>query len=128
MKVLLSLTMVACFFGATIAEEKKEAKKIDAAKLVGKWEMVKGPDELPKGTTVEMTKDGKLIVVIDIDGKKLDISGTYKVEGDKFSHKIKGPDGGEHEDTDTITTLTDDKLVLVDKDKKESEWKKVKAK
>jgi uncharacterized protein (TIGR03066 family) len=103
-------------------------KKIEADKLVGKWELTKSTDEnAPKGATVEFTKDNKLTVTIDVGGKKLELMGSYKVDGDKITVKIKSPDGGkEEEDTDTIKELSDDKMVLIDKNKKETEFAKVK--
>lgn len=102
--------------------------KIDAGKIVGKWEVQKSGGDVPKGTVVEFTKDGKLTVTIVFNDKSLDISGTYKVDGKKLSVKIKGPDGKEEEDTDEIVSLSDDKLVIKGKDGKESEMTKVKAK
>ena len=103
-------------------------KKIDAGKLVGKWELTKSTDEnAPKGATVEFTKDNKLTVSIDVGGKKVELMGTYKVDGDKITVKIKSPDGGkEEEDTDTIKELSEDKMVLIDKNKKETEFTKSK--
>ena len=61
-----------------------------------------------------------------VSNKKLDITGTYKVEGDKVNYKVKGPDGTEQESSSTIKTLTDEKLVMESKEKTESEWKKKK--
>jgi uncharacterized protein (TIGR03066 family) len=114
------------FVGVASADDKKDAKKIEADKLVGKWELLKDAEPLPKGTVLELTKDGKLTLVIEIDGKKLDVTGTYKVEGDKFNYKIKTPDGTDQEGSSTIKTLTDEKLVTESKEKTESEWKKLK--
>jgi len=124
MKKFAALALV-LFVGTTFAEDKKESK-IEADKLVGKWELTKGPDEVPKGMVIELTKDGKLTATFEFDGKKVEMTGTYKLDGAKLSHKVKGPDGMEHEDDDTITTLTDEKMVMIDKDKKETEWKKKK--
>jgi uncharacterized protein (TIGR03066 family) len=102
-------------------------KKVDAGKLVGKWELTKSTDEnAPKGATVEFTKDSKVTVTLEFNGKKLELMGTYKVDGDKITVKMKSPDGKEEEDTDTIKELTDDKMVLIDKMKKETEFSKKK--
>ncbi|HKB01397.1 MAG TPA: TIGR03066 family protein [Gemmataceae bacterium] len=122
--ILAACAALVLVVGGTSAQD----KKVDAGKLVGKWELTKSSDEnAPKGATVEFTKDNKLTVTIDIGGKKLELMGTYKVDGDKITVKIKSPDGGkEEEDTDTIKELSDEKMVLIDKNKKETEFAKMK--
>jgi len=129
MKNFMAAFAVVVCLGAAIAQDKKEdakkdAPKVDAAKLVGTWEITKSPGDLPKGSMVTFEKDGKLKVSIDFNGKKLDIEGTYKVDGDKLNVTVKGPDGKEETDTDTIKSLDDKKLVIVDKDGKEAELEK----
>jgi uncharacterized protein (TIGR03066 family) len=133
MKGILAAAVAALVFvGAGYADdkkgEKKDEKKIDAAKLVGKWEMTKSSDEnAPKGAIVEFTKDGKLTITVDLNGKKLEIGGKYKVEGDQLTVTVTPPDGGkEDSDTDTIKSMTDEKVVLVDKKGKETELTKKK--
>lgn len=98
-------------------------KKVDPAKLLGKWELTKSESgNAPKGAIVEFKKDNKLTITVDLNGKPLELTGTYKVDGDKLTVTIKAPDGGKDDsDTDTIKSLTDDKLILIDKDKKETE-------
>jgi uncharacterized protein (TIGR03066 family) len=111
--------------GAAAADD----KKVDGGKLVGKWELTKSTDpNAPKGATVEFTKDNKVTVVIEFNGKKTELAGTYKVDGDKLTVKMKTPDGKEEEDTDTIKELSDDKMVLIDKEKKETEFAKANKK
>lgn len=92
------------------------AQADNAAKIVGKWEVVKGED-IPKGATVEFTKDGKVSIVANIDKKEVKFEGTYTVEKDKLVTKIT-VDGKTAEDTDTIKKLTDDTLEIEDKDNK----------
>ena len=102
-------------------------KKIDPAKFVGKWEVTKSEVPNLTGSTVEFTKDGKLTVMATIEGKKEEFIGTYTVDGDKLKVTLKPKDGGkENTDTDTIKSVTDDKIVLVDKEKKETELTKKK--
>ena len=60
-------------------------------------------------------KDGKIKVTVDFNGKKIEIDGTYKVDGDKLNVTIKGADGTETMDMDTIKSLDDKKLVIIDK-------------
>jgi uncharacterized protein (TIGR03066 family) len=122
--ILAAFAAAIVFVGVVSADD----KKIDATKLVGKWELTKSTDEnAPKGAIVEFTKDNKVSITIDFNGKSIELNGTYKVDGDKLTVKITPPGGGkEDEDTDTIKSLTDDMIVLVDKNKKETELKKKK--
>ncbi|HEY3788459.1 MAG TPA: hypothetical protein VGL71_06370, partial [Urbifossiella sp.] len=52
-----------------------------AKNIVGKWEISKSGSELPKGTTLEFTKEGKLTAVIKGEdpkkGDDLKLEGTY---------------------------------------------------
>jgi uncharacterized protein (TIGR03066 family) len=123
-RLLAAVAAVVVLVGASSAQD----KKIDPAKLVGKWELTKSDSEnAPKGAIVEFAKDNKLTITIDAGGKEFKVSGTYKVDGDKLTVTIKPPDGGkEDSETDTIKSLTDDKVVLIDKDKKETELTKKK--
>src|SRR4249920_2428367 len=103
--ILAALAVAAVFVGAAAADD----KKIDAAKLVGKWKLTKSTDEnAPKDALVEFTKDNKLIITATIEGKPFEMKGTYKVDGDKLTVALTPPDGGKaEEDTDTIKSLTD---------------------
>lgn len=96
----------------------------NAKKIIGKWEISKSED-LPAGTTVEFTKDGKVIATAKVEGKEVKLEGTYKVEKDKLTSKIT-VNGKTVEDTDDIVKLTDDTLELRDKDKKVTTLKKKK--
>jgi uncharacterized protein (TIGR03066 family) len=95
----------------------------NAKKIVAKWEVTKSGSDLPEGSTVEFTKDGKITAVIKGDETK--IEGTYKVEKEKLNVKLKIGDQS-IEETVTITKLTDDALELKDKDAKVDVFKKVK--
>lgn len=117
--ILAACAAAVLVVGAASADD----KKFDGAKLVGKWELTKSTDETaPKGATVEFTKDNKVTVTLDFGGKKLELMGTHKLEGDKLTVTMKTPDGKEETDTDTIKELTDDKMILIDKNKKETEF------
>ncbi len=122
MKGILAAVAAALVFVGTSSA----ADKVDAAKLVGKWELAKSSDEsAPKGATVEFTKDNKVTIEFKLNDKDVKLEGTYKVEGDKLTVKLS-LNGKENEDSDTIKELTDDKLLLVDKMNKENEFKKKK--
>lgn len=121
MRTLLGVAMVlAMACGVTAADD-----KIDAKKLIGKWE----PKAPKKGENMvmEFTKDGKLILAGEGGGKDVKIEGTYKLEGDKLSFKMKFGDTTV-EETVTITKLTDDELEGKDKDGKSEAFKRVKEK
>lgn len=123
-RVLAAVAFTVVFVAGASADD----KKIDPAKLVGKWELTKSESgNAPKGAIVEFMKDNKLAITVDVNGKSVTLNGTYKVDGDKLTVTIKPPDGGkEDSDTDTIKSLTDDKIVLIDKEKKETELTKKK--
>jgi uncharacterized protein (TIGR03066 family) len=121
MRTLLGAALVlAMACGATAADD-----KIDAKKLVGTWE----PKEAKKGEDMRMefTRDGKLILSASASGSQLKAEGTYKLDGNKLSFKMKL--GGETvEDTVTITKLTDDELEGKGSDGKLDAYKRVKGK
>jgi uncharacterized protein (TIGR03066 family) len=115
------LALIGIAVSLTHAQEKKD---VDKAKIVGKWKVIKA-EGVPPGTIVEFSKDGKLKISIEADGMKLELSGTYKVEGDKLQTALKVGDK-EEKDEDTIKTLTDDKLSIIDKDGKGAELERAK--
>lgn len=116
-----------CLVGFMQAQDKKEEKKIDAAKIVGKWDLAKSDDKGPDKATVEFTKDGKISLSFDLNGKQVDLTGKYSVKGDQLTVAISLPGEKEgKEQSDTIKTLTDDTLVIVNKAGKETEFKKKK--
>jgi uncharacterized protein (TIGR03066 family) len=84
-------------------------KQSNADLIVGTWEVVKG--DVPVGSTVEFTKDGKL--KMSIKGVPMTLEGTYKVDGDKLATSVKM---GEQEigKTDKIKTLNDTTLIIED--------------
>src|SRR6478672_10289801 len=101
--ILAAVAAALLFVGTTPA-----ADKVD-----GKWELTKSSDETaPKGAMVEFTKDNKVTITFDANGKEVKLEGTYKVDGEKLTVKLSLPGGKDNEDTDTIKMLTDEKLVL----------------
>jgi uncharacterized protein (TIGR03066 family) len=115
---LLGVIIIAC--AGTAQGQDDNAKKI-----VGVWEVAKAGGDLPAGSTIEFTKDGKLKAMLKVDGMEVKLDGTYKLEKDKLTVKIKV---GEQdvEETATIKKLTDDALEIEDKDKKVDVFKKKK--
>jgi uncharacterized protein (TIGR03066 family) len=114
----MSLVLVLSF-GVSAADE-----KIDAKKLVGKWEMT-GEKKKAK-VTVEFTADGKMHVAVSFgDDKELKIEGTYKVEGNKIHQTVKIMDKEEMR-TVTVTKLTDDELEGENDKGEKATFKKIK--
>ena len=121
----LGLALAGCLvLGLTAigqADDKKEPTNKE--KIVGIWEPTKG--ELPKGSTVEFTKDGKLKVVVKIEDKSITLEGTYTVDGDKVKTVLKD-EGQERKEDLKIKTLNDKELVLVDDKGMAEEFKRKK--
>jgi uncharacterized protein (TIGR03066 family) len=130
--IVAAVAAAAVLIGVAAAQDKKDPKKddkkVDAAKLLGRWELTRSTlDPRPKSAIVEFTKDNKVTVAVTAgNGKEDKYTGTYKVNGDKLTVKLTIPGETDQEDTDTIQTLTDEKLLLIDKDKKETEFAKKK--
>src|SRR4051812_351326 len=97
-----ALAAVLCLCTGLSAEDKGE--KIDAKKLVGKWE----PKEKEEGKSavIEFTKDGKVSVTISAKGKEFALDGTYKVDGNKVTTTMNF-NGKERTETHTVSKLTD---------------------
>jgi uncharacterized protein (TIGR03066 family) len=105
MRLLCSVLAVGLLCLPAQAQDKKNAEK-----LVGTW-VVSKSKQVPPGTTLEFTKDGKLKVAVPVGEMTIKVEGTYKVEGKGFKTTMKGPDGKEKTDTVKIKELTDKKLV-----------------
>ncbi|MCE9563266.1 MAG: TIGR03066 family protein [Planctomycetes bacterium] len=125
MRVLLSAVVMMAFTGLVAAEEKKD-EKLDAKKLIGKWETAKPKKDEP-AEVIEFTEKGELIMHPPAGGKGEPLKGTYKLEGNKLLVTLKLGDDVVKE-TMTISKLTDDELVSKDSKGKEDTLKKIKAK
>jgi uncharacterized protein (TIGR03066 family) len=108
-------TIPSCVFAVlvvcTLSADDKKDEKIDAQKLIGKWEP---KEELDKGRkfTMEFGKDGKVVITRTVGEQKARFEGTYKLDGNKLTQTVK--DGGkERSDTVTITKLTDSELLII---------------
>jgi uncharacterized protein (TIGR03066 family) len=122
--ILMACAVVALCVSAGHADD----KKVDPAKIVGKWKLIRTTAEnAPKEAMIEFLKDNKLLVVANPGGTSIEIHGVYKMESNKLTVTLFLPDGKKDTpETDTIKSLTDDKMLLVDKDGKETELAKVK--
>jgi len=118
----ITLGLAAFLFVGLTAAYGADKKDDNKTKILGVWEVAKG--DLPKGSTMEFTKDGKLKVTIDVEGKKVVVEGTYEVDGDSIKTTGKGPDGKEQKETVKIKKLSDKELVTEDEKGKTDEFKR----
>ncbi len=124
---LLSAVIVLALAGSGFAEEKV---KPTAEKLAGTWKLVKSGNELPPGAEALLIidKDGTFSMKVSIKDQKIEMSGKWKLDGNKLN--VEYTDGEEkgRKETMEITKLTADEFVTVDEKKKTDEFKRVKAK
>ena len=120
MRTVLGLALAGLLVGAAGSPAQEKGEKIDAKKLIGKWEPT--GDDLPKGAKVviEFTDKGKVTVEFEFGGKKDKIDGTYKIDGNKLTMTRK-LDGKDDTDTGTILKLTDDELEMQEEGKKKTD-------
>ena len=102
------------------AEDKTDYKKL----IVGKWEVSKADEgTVPVGTLLEFTKDGKFMVSGKKDDMDLKFDGTYTIEGNTFTFKLKiGED--ERSQTITITKISEKEMSTKNTEDKVVECKK----
>src|SRR5262245_20769687 len=101
----------------------------NAKKIIGLWELTKSSSKVgaPPGTKILFAKDGKLKISGRVMDKDFSFEGTYKVEGKKLKTTVSVA-GMEKSDTDTIKTLTADRLVLEDDQGIVTEFKRLPGK
>jgi uncharacterized protein (TIGR03066 family) len=87
-------------------------EKIDAKKLLGKWELAKPDPKAPK-MVLEIMDKGKFTMTVELNGKSNKVDGTYKVDGNKIEIEMN-IGGNVMKDTLTITKLTDTEMVSKD--------------
>jgi uncharacterized protein (TIGR03066 family) len=89
--------------------------------LTGTWEATKG--EMPAGSTLEFTADGKTKLTIKTDGKGTTSDGTYLVQKEQIA--LKRFEGAkEVVETLTIKTLAPTSLVTEDTKSQVQEFSK----
>ena len=91
----------------TVVKElpKEVSASEDSKKLVGKW-VISGEQLV----TVNFMLEGTVTLSTEKNGL---LRGSYRVEHNKITMKIKRPDGAEIDDLLTIKKLTADELVTV---------------
>jgi uncharacterized protein (TIGR03066 family) len=126
MRAILGCGLAAMLMvSAGLSADDKKDEKIDAKKLLGKWE----PADNKKDTklVIEFAKDGKMTISADANGKDIKIDGTYKLDGKKLSIALSFG-GQEQKETLTILKLTDDELSTEDSKGKKESMKRIKDK
>jgi uncharacterized protein (TIGR03066 family) len=124
MRAILGCLVVLALNAGLLAEDKK-AEAIDAKKLVGKWEPKEKKEDIQM--VIEFAKDGKMTVTIIEKGKDTKLDGTYAIEGNKLTTKVKAEDR-ERTRTRTVSKLTDTELVSTDETGKEDTLLRLKDK
>ena len=92
--------------------------KIDGKLLIGRW----APDKIPPGLKVvmEFSKDNKVKLEVEFQGKQEKIEGSYKLENDQFTMTIS-KDGQEKTQKLRVMKLNDKELVLKEEAKNEEQ-------
>lgn len=120
MRVLIGAVAILALTGIAAGQDKdKDKDKVDAKKLIGKWEPKEG------GITIEFLEKGKLTLSLDLGGKSEKIEGTYKVDGNKIEVALSFG-GKEQKETLTVKKLTDDELMTTDSKGKDETLKRKK--
>lgn len=120
MRAVLCAVVVLGFAGFVAGQD----TKVDAKKLIGKWEPAKPKEGGPK-MVIEFAEGGKLSLTVTAGDKSQKIDGTYKVDGNKVEVAMAFG-GKEEKETFTVSKLTDDEMVSKDSKGKEDTLKKVK--
>lgn len=98
--------------------------KIDGKLIIGKWE----PATAPQGAkmTMEFTKDEKIKVNAEFNGQKINMEGSYKLDGNKLALKMTIEGRPEVSTTLKVLKLNDKEMVTQEGDKKEETLKRLK--
>jgi uncharacterized protein (TIGR03066 family) len=90
----------------------KDDKKSDSikSKVVGTWEVEDGKG-LPKGATLQFTRDGKVLITTKRDGEERKINGTYKIDGSTIKVTTKRDDKERTQDI-KVSKVDNKQLVL----------------
>jgi uncharacterized protein (TIGR03066 family) len=100
--------------------------KVDAKKLIGKWEPAKADPKTPK-MVLDIQEKGKFVLEVALGDKTEKVPGTYKIDGNKIEIEMTF-NGKTEKETLTVLKLTDTELTTKDSKGKEDTLKKVKAK
>ena len=92
----------------------------DKAMLTGaEWKVVKS-ELAPPGTTLQFGADGKMLLTVQVDGKKQQMPGTYTLTGAQLVLKFTN-NGRDITDARVVKKLTASSLVTEDRNSKVEE-------
>jgi uncharacterized protein (TIGR03066 family) len=124
MKTLCAVVLGVC---AIVFVNTARADDDNAKKILGVWVLEKSGNDLPEGSTIEFTNDGKLKAILKDKSGDLNLTGIYKITRDKLAFKVTHVDSNtNHEETVTIKKLTDKVLEVADKDSRIETFKRKK--
>lgn len=100
----------------------------DKSKLEGTWKLDKSDSELPKGASavIVFEKNGTFNMKIEVGTTKVELPGTWTLDGDKLTVVQKDPTGKQKTETMKIEKLDDTDLVTIDEKGKKDQFKKSK--
>jgi uncharacterized protein (TIGR03066 family) len=89
--------------------------------LLGKWELTEEAAKIPKGSTFDFQKDGKLVLGVETNGERKMFEIKYELKEKLLAFTINGKT-----ETTEITTLTKTELICKDRDGTTAKFKRVK--
>src|SRR6478735_5805112 len=105
MKHALWIATVCLFFAPNLAR----AADPQVEDILGKWELTEDAAGIPKGSTFEFKKGGKLLVTATVGGEEKTFDFGFGIKGKLLEIEIKGK-----KDTTGIEKLTATELVCKD--------------
>ncbi len=108
MRAILGCGLAAMLvFTAGLSADDKKEEKLDAKKLVGKWEPA---EKKEAGIVIEFVKGGKVAITAKANGMDIKVDGTWKLNGNKLDLALAFG-GKEKSETLTVLKLTDEELT-----------------
>lgn len=99
---------------AVVGQEKKTGD--DEEKIVGAWRVTKG-EGLPDGTTLDLTKDGKVTFVLKHAGQTITVHGKYVLKDQELRLTLDPP-ARQSSYMLKVKSLTDSELTTIDMEKR----------
>ena len=126
---LLVLGMMVCVLALSARADDKKEKPDNAKLLVGKWEVTKvtkGEKEMPVGSVLDFSNEGKMKFTFKGDGKERTLNGAYKFEDGKIQITFNSGEGGGRPLPLTLKNISEKELILEAKEGVTVEYKRIK--
>ncbi|HVL14739.1 MAG TPA: lipocalin family protein [Gemmata sp.] len=124
------MTLTAACLCLSFAAAPVPKERADAEKVVGTWKLVKStnmPDGLSVELTMELGKDGKMVVRQSRGGGPgTAYAGEYKLEKGVITYTLVLPGGATKTEPLTVKKLTETQLHVVDPDGIQEDFERVK--